>query len=49
MTWATASDRLKIYYEDSGDNLPVISLQSSIMGLHDIWKYQVGGLKQWYR
>lgn len=49
MTWATTSDQLEIYYEDSGGNLPVIAFQSGFMGIHDIWKYQVEALKDRYR
>ena len=49
MAWATTSDQLEIYYEDSGGNLPLIVFQSGFMGIHNIWKYQVDALKSRYR
>ena len=49
MPWATTSDQLEIYYEDSGGDLPVIAFQSGYMGIHDIWKFQVEGLRGRYR
>ncbi len=49
MTWATASDATEIYFEDTGGHGPALVFQSGFMGIHDIWKYQVAGLKSDFR
>lgn len=46
--WAVTRDDLQIYYQDVGVGEPIV-FQSGYMGIHDIWKYQVEGLKGRFR
>lgn len=48
MAWTVTDDGLEIYYEDTGEG-DVLVFQSGYMGIHDIWKYQIGELSRSFR